>query len=60
MNNGEGKFVPVTDEIRGNSSEAQRKGWFSVGDLVTLRGSKFRIKSVKPTELRLKLLPKEK
>jgi hypothetical protein len=33
-------------------------GWFRVGEIVEINGSKFRIKSVKPDELRLKLLPK--
>ena len=35
-------------------------GWFTVGEHITIRGSKFRVKSVKPTELRLKLLPRAK
>jgi hypothetical protein len=33
-------------------------GWFKVGEEIELRGSRFRIKAVKPTELRLKLLPR--
>jgi uncharacterized Zn finger protein len=32
--------------------------WFRVGDLITINGIRFRIKNVKPTELRLKMLPK--
>jgi uncharacterized Zn finger protein len=34
-------------------------GWFQVGEILEIRGSKFRVKSIKPTEIRLKLLPKE-
>ncbi len=33
-------------------------GWFRVGEKVELNGSRFRVKAVKPTELRLKLLKK--
>jgi len=33
-------------------------GIFTVGDVVELRGSRFRVKSIKPKELRLKLLPR--
>ena len=32
------------------------RGIFKVGEIIELKGSRFRIKSVKPTELRLKLL----
>ena len=38
----------------------ESKKFFSVGDHLVIRGSHFRIKSVKPRELRLKLLPKNK
>lgn len=60
MDTGEGKFEKF------NSSEELRElhkkypkhgGWFRVDEEVILKGSRFRIKSVKPTELRLKLLP---
>ena len=34
-------------------------GWFRVGDVIVIKGSRFRVKGVKPTELRLKLLPKD-
>jgi uncharacterized Zn finger protein len=62
MDTGRGRFQMVED---GNNSdlvkalEAQHPehgGWFHVGDVVEIRGSLFRIKSIKPTELRLKLL----
>jgi len=33
--------------------------WFREGEEITIKGSRFRVKSVKPTEIRLKLLPKE-
>ena len=35
-------------------------GWFHVGQIVEVEGSLFRIKSIKPTELRLKLLKRAK
>ena len=35
-------------------------GWFHVGQIVEVEGSSFRVKSVKPTELRLKLLRRVK
>lgn len=34
-------------------------GWFQVSEVIELRGSRFRVKAVKPTELRLKLLPRK-
>jgi len=35
-------------------------GWFHVGQIVDVEGSSFRVKSVKPTEIRLKLLKRVK
>jgi uncharacterized Zn finger protein len=34
-------------------------GWFQVGEIVELKGSRFRVKNIKPTQITLKLLPKE-
>jgi len=34
-------------------------GWFRVGELIQIKGSVFRVKSVKPTELRLKIVRKQ-
>ena len=34
-------------------------GIFHVGEEVELKGSRFRVKSIKPKELRLKLLPRK-
>ena len=31
-------------------------GWFREGEIIEIRGSKFRVKAVKPTEIRLRLL----
>lgn len=65
MDTGTGKFeqVKATDneelEEMVKALEAQypnHGGWFREGEIVELRGSSFRVKSVKPTELRLKLL----
>lgn len=34
-------------------------GWFQVGEVIEIRGSRFRVKSIKPDEIRLKLLPRK-
>ena len=63
MDTGEGKFVYADDETKKKILEQKypaHGGWFRVDEIVELRGSRFRIKAVKPTELRLKLLPKKK
>ncbi len=60
MDTGEGRF-----EMSDGSPEAKATlesqfpnhgGWFRVDEVVELKGSQFRVKSVKPTEIRLKLL----
>ena len=65
MDTGKGKFEIAPD---GDPKQAKKSleekypnhgGWFRVGEIVIINGSRFRIKSVRPTELRLKLLPKE-
>lgn len=63
MDTGRGRFVMVDDtagiDEQKNALEAQypeHGGWFKVGETVEIRGSVFRIKSIKPTELRLKLV----
>ena len=61
MDTGEGKFVPALDDIELQKlmkKHPNHGGWFTVGEHITIKGSNFRVKSVKPTELRLKLLPK--
>ena len=62
MDTGNGNFV----EIKNNNCSKEKQdleakypnhgAWFRVGQHVEIDGSIFRIKSVKPTELRLKLL----
>jgi len=37
-------------------SPEQERAWFKVGDIITCKGYQFRVKSVKPDELRLKLI----
>lgn len=65
MDTGEGVFEVLDDvtdeELAERRSEMELRfpkhgGWFRVGEEVELNGSRFRIKAVKPTELRLKLL----
>ena len=62
MDTGEGKFVMVDDESKKAILEQKyprHGGWFRVDEIVELKGSRFRIKSVKPTEIRLKLLKRK-
>ena len=61
MDTGHGKFEMMDSDSpsKRRSLEAQHPqhgGWFRVGETVEINGSLFRIKSIKPTELRLKLL----
>jgi len=59
MDDGEGTFVPFKTEEELAKLQMEKPlhgGWFRVGEEVELKGSRFRIKAVKPTELRLKLL----
>jgi len=44
--------------VNWKTKHPQHGGWFRVGEVIEINGSFFRVKSVKPTELRLKLLPK--
>jgi len=37
----------------------EHTGWFRVGELIQIKGSVFRVKSVKSTELRLKIVRKQ-
>jgi len=63
MDTGEGKLAPFKTEeelIDLQNKHPHHGGWFHVGEIIRIKGSIFRIKSVKPTELRLKLLPKKK
>ena len=41
------------------NEEAKKSGWFRVDDVVVISGKRFRVKAVKPNELRLKLLPRK-
>ncbi len=59
MDTGEGKFEFANDEEEKKALEQlfpNHGGWFQVDEEVELKGSRFRVKSVKPTEIRLKLL----
>lgn len=69
MDDGKGNFKVVNaisdDDLRRRMEQLESKypnhgGWFRVGEIVELKGSTFRVKSVKPGELRLKLLSKKK
>ena len=59
MDSGQGKFVEIeNDDHLEDLKESYpfHGGIFKVGEVVELKTSKFRIKSIKPTELRLKLI----
>jgi hypothetical protein len=68
MDTGKGKFVEVEmpegekarQQIRAamENKYPEHGGWFRIGEIIIINGSRFRVKGVKPTELRLKLLPK--
>lgn len=67
MDTGKGKFEMLNAEPDG--IEAAKKqmeerhphhgGWFTVGEIIVIHGSRFRVKAVKPTQIILKLLPRE-
>lgn len=68
MDTGKGEFAIVDEENEGirqqmmETLERQHPnhgGWFRVGEEIEIKGSRFRVKAVKPKELRLKLLPKQ-
>ena len=60
MDTGNGHFE-MGDTIEELEEKAKgmtgRGGIFTVGEEIELKGSQFRVKSIKPKELRLKLLP---
>ena len=59
MDDGRGSFIPIPEEIYQEKIDELDSGVFKVGEIVELRGSRFRVKAIKPTELRLKLLPRK-
>ena len=69
MDSGKGKFYyneetdPKEFELKKAVMEAMNPnhgGWFREGEIIEIRGSRFRVSSVKPTQLRLKLLNRNK
>lgn len=61
MDSGKGNFVPIKDEEDLKQKVKQfpkHGGLFHVGEIVELKGSKFRVNSILYREIRLKLLPK--
>lgn len=62
MDSGRGSLIPFNEPDDEKALQEQyplHGGTFRVGETVELKGSKFRVKSIKPKELRLKLLPKK-
>lgn len=69
MDTGKGKFELVQAEDQKKLFEKmlaleeqfpQHGGWFQEGEIVILKGSTFRVKRIKPTEIVLKLLKRPK
>jgi len=67
MDTGNGRFEQVQADNEKQLEEMKQLlqekhpnhgGWFREGQIIEINGSLFRVKSVKPTELRLKLLPR--
>jgi nitroimidazol reductase NimA-like FMN-containing flavoprotein (pyridoxamine 5'-phosphate oxidase superfamily) len=65
MDTGQGRFEKVNAENEKQLEEMkkllesqypQHGGWFREGEVVTLKGSTFRVKRIKPTEITLKLM----
>lgn len=65
MDTGQGKFknveaindVLLKEKMRLlEQAFPQHGGWFQEGEIVTLKGSTFRVKRIKPTEIVLKLM----
>lgn len=63
MDTGKGIFIPAENDTELQKlmkKHPKHGGWFTVGEHITIKGSKFRVKSIKPTEIRLKLLPRSR
>ena len=58
MDTGEGRFKPLTKKEIVELDRDQLGYVFYIGEEVKVKDSLFRVKSIKPTELRLKLLPR--
>ena len=65
MDTGNGVFEQVVaknqEALEENKKVLEEKhplhgGWFQVGEVLEIRGSRFKIQAVKPNQLRLKLL----
>ena len=68
MDTGKGTFETVKatnpEELQAMIEDLEKKhpnhgGWFREGEEIQIKGSWFRVKSVKPTDIRLKLLPRD-
>ena len=60
MDTGEGTFKEIKEaEAKLLEEQNYPLGIFKRGEILTLKGSRFRVKSIKLKELRLKLLPQK-
>ena len=61
MDDGKGRFIEFEEKAeldRLKEEYPMHGGVFQKGEIVELKGSRFKIKTISPKELRLKLLPK--
>lgn len=61
MDGGRGRFVPVPQDrmVRVPERAETTDGIFAVGDIVEVRGSRFRVQTIGPKRLTLKLLRRQ-
>ena len=61
MDNGKGRFEMLTeiDVLEKVAESPKRTDIFRVGELVTIRDSRFKISKITPKKLILRLLPKQ-
>ena len=59
MDTGEGRFRPLKESEVAVLDNGQLLRVFRLGEVLRVKDSLFRVKSIKPTELRLKLLPSQ-
>ncbi len=57
MDTGMGKMAPISETVAKELKEEKHE-FFSVGEIVELKGSKFRVHAIRPKKLILKILPR--
>jgi uncharacterized Zn finger protein len=59
MDTGEGTFRPLTEAEISELKAGELQHVFTVGEILRVKDSLFRVKAIKAKELRLKLLPSQ-